>query len=103
MIKIFYKVMIEDVQNEKCTSSQQETLLNMFEYAIKEIEKTLARKCFFDLKDFTTSKHYSVDNFTLMIERKITDGQEKWHGVFENGDKILRATGTLEEHWKKKR
>ena len=101
MRKIFYKAMIEDVQNEKCTPSEQENLLNSFEYTIKDMATTLARKSFYDLKDFATAKHYGIDNFKLIIERREIDGQEQFHGVFENGVKKLNVIGTLEEHWKR--
>ena len=36
MSKLFYKAMIEDVQNEKCTDAELEALLNAFEYTVKK-------------------------------------------------------------------
>ena len=44
MSKLFYKTMIEDVQNDKCTDAELEALLNAFEYTFKIMATTLARK-----------------------------------------------------------
>jgi hypothetical protein len=36
MSKLFYKAMIEDVQNDKCTDAELEALLNAFETRSKK-------------------------------------------------------------------
>ena len=97
MSKLFYKAIIEDVQNKKCTLAEQEALLNVFEYTLKKMASTLARKAWFELEDYATSKQYGIDRFTLMIERKEVLGQEQWHGFFEHGSKNLKVIGTLEK------
>lgn len=104
MSKLYYKAMIEDVQNDpkggasqKCTDAELEALLNAFEYTVKKMATTLARKAWYALEDYATSKQYGIDRFTLMIERKEVLGQEQWHGVFEYGSKNLKIIGTLEK------
>lgn len=97
MSKLFYKAMIEDVQNEKCTDAELEALLNAFEYTVKKMATTLARKAWYALEDYATAKQYGIDRFTLMIERKEVLGQEQWYGVFEYGSKNLKVIGTLEK------
>lgn len=97
MSKLFYKAMIEDVQNEKCTDAELEALLNAFEYTVKKMATTLARKAWYALEDYATAKQYGIDRFALMIERKEVLGQEQWHGVFEYGSKNLKVIGTLEK------
>jgi hypothetical protein len=95
MSKLFYKVMIEDVQNEKGTDAELEALLNAFEYTVKKIATTLARKAWYALEGYTTAKQYGIDSFMLMIECKEILGQEQWNGVFEYDSKNLRVIGTL--------
>ena len=97
MSKLFYKAMIEDIQNEKCTDAELEALLDAFEYTVKKMATTLARKAWYELKDYATSKKQGIDRFTLTLERKDVLGQEQWHGVFEYGSKKLKVIGTLEK------
>lgn len=97
MNKLFYKAMIEDIQNEKCTGVEMEALLNTFEYTVKKMATTLARKDWYALEDYATAKQYGIDLFTIMIEPKDVLGQEQWHGVFEYGNKNLKVIGTLEK------
>ena len=97
MSKIFYKGMIEDVKNDKCTDVEMEQLLNVFEYTVKRMATTLARKAWYSLEDYATAKQHGIDRFTLMIERREVLGQEQWHGVFEYGIKKLQVVGTLEK------
>ena len=95
MSKLFYKVMIKDVQNEKFTDAELEALLNTFEYTVKKMATTLVRKAWHALEDYATAKQYGIGRFTLIIERKEVLGQERWHGVFEYGSKNLKVIGTL--------
>lgn len=97
MSKIFYKAMIEDIQNEKCTDAELEALLDAFAYSVKKTATTLARKAWFELTDYTTAKQHGIDRFTLMLERRNVNGQEQWHGTFEYGSKNLKVIGTLEK------
>lgn len=97
MSKLFYKAMIEDIQNEKCTDAELEALLNAFEYTVKKMATTLARKAWYALEDYATAKQYGIDRFTLTLERRNINGQEQWHGVFEYGSKNLKVIGTLEK------
>ena len=97
MSKLFYKAMIEDVQNEKCTDAELEALIDAYAYSLKSIAMMLARKAWFELRDFRNSKKQGIDRFTLLIERKEVLGQEQWHGVFEYGSKNLKVIGTLEK------
>ena len=36
MSKLFYKAMIEEIQNEKCNDAELEALLNAFEYTARK-------------------------------------------------------------------
>lgn len=96
MSKLLHKVIIEDIENENCTNTEQSALLRAFDYTLKTMATTLARKAWYELKDYATAKHNGIDAFTLMIERKNILGQEQWHGVFEYGSKTLTVIGTLE-------
>ena len=95
---LFYKAMIEDIRNDKCSDAELEALLDAYEYTIKKMAATLARKAWYELKDYATSKQHGIDQFTLMIERKKILGQEQWHGIFESGSKNLKIIATLEKN-----
>lgn len=97
MSKIYYRAIIEDVQNEKCTESEISSLLDVFEYAVKTIATTLAKKAWFDLKDFSTAKERGIDRFTLSLHKQTINKQEQWTGVFEYGQKKVRILGVLEK------
>ena len=97
MSKLFYKAMIEDIQNEKCTDAELEALLNAFEYTVKKMSTTLARKSWYALEDYATSKQRGIDRFNLTLERRDVNGQEQWWGSFEYGSKKLKIIGTLEK------
>ncbi len=97
MSKIYYKGFIEDVVNDKCTDQELEALIDAFEYTMKDLARTLARKAWFELKDYATAKKRKIENFTLTIERLEINGQEQWHGEFKNGNKNLKIIGTLEK------
>jgi len=98
MSKLFYKGMIEDIQNEKCTDAEIEALLAAFDYTVKRTATTLARKAWFALEDYATSKERDIDRFTLMLERRNVNGQEQWWGSFEYGSKKLKVIATLEKN-----
>jgi len=97
MSKLFYKAIIEDIQNDKCTDAELEALLDVFEYTVKKMATTLARKSWYALEDYATSKQRGIDRFNLTLERKDVLGQEQWHGAFEYGSKKLKIIGTLEK------
>lgn len=97
MSKLFYKAMIEDIQNDKCTDAEIESLLDVFASIVKRSATTLARKSWFVLSDFADSKKHGIDRFTLMLECREVSGQEQWWGTFEYGSKKLKVIAALEK------
>lgn len=97
MSKLFYKALIEDCVNDKCSTAEQNQLVAAFGYAVKRMATTLARKAWFDLSDFAGAKKDGIDGFSLMIEKTIHNGTEQWVGIFRNGDKNLKIIATLEK------
>ncbi len=98
MSKLFYKGMIEDIQNDKCTDAELEALIDVFENTVKEMATTLARKSWYELEDYETAKQNGVDRFTLTLERRKVRGQEQWHGTFKYGRKNLKVIAMLENN-----
>jgi len=95
MSKFAEKVSIWDIENKNCTEEEKNALINALEYTIKKLG--LARKSFFALEDYYTSKMYGIDRFSLVIERKTTVGADHFYAVFENGNKYLKVIATLEK------
>lgn len=98
MSKLFYKGMVEDIQSEKCTDAEIEALLAAFDYTVKRTATTLARKAWFALEDYATSKERGIDRFMLVLYKETVNGQEQWHGTFEYGGKKLKVIATLEKN-----
>jgi hypothetical protein len=96
MTQFYYKAMIEDVRNEKCSDSEIEGLLDVYASAVKQMATTSAIRSWFELEDFASAKSRGVNRFTLMLERRQVAGQEQWYGTFENGRKNLKVMATLE-------
>lgn len=96
MSKLFYKAMIEDIQNDKCSDSEIESLLDIYTHTVKRMATTLAKKSWFELEDFSTAKSKGINRFCLTLERRKVSGQEQWWGTFENGQKKLKVIATLE-------
>ena len=93
MSKLLNKASIEDVQNTGCTKLEQEYLLDTFTSLMKRSAAMMLSKGEFNLADFK----YSKSNFILKLERKLINEQEQWWGVFQDGEKLLKVIGTLEE------
>ena len=97
MSKLFYKAMIEDIQNDKCTDAEIEALLDIFASTVKRAATTLSSKAHFELEDFANTKTRDINRFTLELERRDISGQEQWWGTFTYGSKNLKIIGTLEK------
>lgn len=93
MTKFTEKVSIWDIENKNCTEEEKNALLNALEYTIKKMG--LARKSWYALEDYYTSKINGIDRFSLVIERKTTAGADHFHAVFENGNKYLKVIATF--------
>jgi hypothetical protein len=72
MSKKFYKSVIDDVKNKNYTE-----------------------KAWFELSDFGTAKQRGITQFTLIMEKQITNDQEQWVGIFTDKNKELRVLGSL--------
>jgi hypothetical protein len=95
--KLFYKMLIEDCENAKCTTAEQNQLMVVYERTVKRMPTTLARKAWFELADFSGAKEQGIDGFNLMIERTIHNGVEQWVGNFRNDQKNLKIISTLKK------
>jgi len=93
--KKFHKATIEYISDNNYSEEMLGELLNFFEYAIKRMG--LARKAWFELKDFQTAEKKGLENFSMFIERKNINGQEQYWGEFDNNEnEKLEVIGTLE-------
>ena len=89
--------MNQDATKNKCTDEETKSLVCAFDYAVKKIAKTLARKAWFELKYFYTAKDKGIDRFSLLLEKHEVNGSTQWHGIFEYGSKNLKVFGQIEE------
>lgn len=97
MSKMFWKPIIDDVQNTGCNDNEIEALLDGFCYAMQYTACTLARKAEFHLEDFASSKQKGISDFTLTLEKYPNTDTEQWTGIFSAEGKKLEVFGSLEK------
>lgn len=95
MSKMYYKGIIEDVRNNACTEQELEILIHIFTNTVKKTAAALAKKAWFDLRDFHGTRESGIHNFTLCLDREDHKGKDHWRGTFENNDKKLIVFGHL--------
>ena len=92
MSKLFYKAVIQEVKNIRCTDREVELLLDIYGRIIKKLATTLARKAYYELADFRFVSE--VKDFCLEIEKEnaISD---RYIGVFKDGLRTLEVVAVL--------
>lgn len=92
MSKLFYKAVIQEVKNIRCTDREVELLLDIYGRTIKKLATTLARKAYYELADFRFVSE--VKDFCLEIEKEnaISD---RYIGVFKDGLRTLEVVAVL--------
>lgn len=95
MSKMYYKGIIEDVRNSACTDQELEVLIDIFTNTVKKTATTLARKAWFDLRDFHGTRDNGTHYFTFKLDREDHKGKDHWRGTFENNGKKLVVFGYL--------
>ena len=93
MSKLFYKAVIQEVKNIRCTDREVALLLDIYGRTIKKLATTLARKAYYELADFRFVSE--VKDFSLEIEKEnaISD---RYIGVFKDGLRTLEVVAVLE-------
>ncbi len=92
----FKEAVIDDVTSRNIDASQQDSLLDLFESAMKSVATTLVREAKFDTTDFATAKTRGCEGFSLLVSRARADSRESWFGAFQRGDERLDVVGHLE-------
>ncbi|MCP4394492.1 MAG: hypothetical protein GY804_09545 [Alphaproteobacteria bacterium] len=93
------KYSVEKLKKFPCIfayETMRNTIPPLFEHTVKRMATTLARKFWYDLKDFASAEELGIQHFTLILERRNIDGQEQWWGTFSHHTKNLKVIGTLE-------
>lgn len=92
MSKLFYKAVIQEVKNIRCTDREVELLLDIYGRTIKKLATTLARKAYYELADFRFVSE--VKDFCLEIKKEnaISD---RYIGVFKDGLRTLEVVAVL--------
>ena len=98
MAAIFYKPIIERINNHGCTSIEVTWLIDIFISGIKKLSRTAELEAYWDsLADFYEAHERNIDGFSLKIERKKIVSKEQWLGTFEKQDKRLELIATFEK------
>lgn len=90
------KAVIDDVTARNVDASLQDSLVDLFESAMKSVATTLAREAKFDTTDFATAKALGCEGFTLPVTRARADSRGSWFGALQRGDERLDVIGDLE-------
>ncbi len=92
----FKSAIIDDVTSRNIDASMQDTLLDLFESAMKSVATTLVREAKFDTSDFATAKARGCEGFTLLVSRTRADSRDGWLGAFQRDYQSLDVIGHLE-------
>lgn len=88
--------MIEEVHRHDVPDSDVVELLNIFSYAVDSIAPTLARRAWFELRDFRSAGKGGVGGYSLDLSRKPLGDHEIWIARFQKNEKQLEVIGSLE-------
>ena len=92
-----WKRIVDDIQNQGCSTEILEQLLDVFERTMAKTATTLARKAWFDLTDFHDADARGIANFKLTMTRHSrSPDRDVWTGSFEDGARKLEVMGSLE-------
>ncbi len=96
MSKEHHEVIFHEMKNKGCSAQEETALMDNFERMAKRV--TLARKAWFDLKDFMLSNSKGINGFTLTVARDFLGEEEIWRGTYICKDKQLTVMATLENY-----
>ena len=96
-MKSFLKTsVIDDITAEGIDARLQNSLLDLFENAMKAISATVACEARFVTTDFASAKQRECEGFDLHMRRLGADTPGVWEGRFTRGDQHLTVLGHLE-------
>ena len=97
MHKLYCETIIDEFEHSNCNDSETETLLNIFKSIPKKMSLSLARKSYYEIKDFYDGRGEGFNKFTLEVVRKNLEDYEHFEGNFTCGEKKLKITAFLVE------
>ena len=74
----------------------ESTLLDLFEYTMKSIARTLACEATFEISDYESVTRRGCEGFILRMRRLGSEYGTLWSGEFTRGDQRLSVSGHLE-------
>jgi hypothetical protein len=103
MSKLFSKVIIENIEKYNCNEEEAASLVDIYNSTVKKMATTLARRAFYELRDFASIrvvdelKRYK--DHSLEIE-KCQSSISRYIGTFTDseGKKILKVIVVLEKN-----
>lgn len=105
MRKMFWKRVIDDVENHGCSDAEVQRLLDFFESTMYSMAASGAYKGYYRLADFSLVSTAGLSSFILKMEKfpdpdgvlwtPETDG-ELWNGSYKAPGKRLKVAGHLE-------
>ena len=97
MRKLYCETIIDEFENISCSEMEAKYLLEVFKSVPQSMSLSLARRSYYEAKDFYHGKLEGVNKFTLEVTRKSLEDCEYFEGKFTNGNKQLRITAFLTE------
>ena len=97
MRKLYCETIIDEFEHSNCSNFEADTLLNIFKSIPKKMSLSLARRSYYEIKDFYDGKKEGINKFTLTVIRKNLEDYEHFTGNFQHGEKTLKITAFLVE------
>ena len=103
MSKLFSKVIIENIEKYNCNEEEAASLVDIYNSTVKKMATTLARRAFYELRDFASIRVVDelkgYKDYSLEIE-KCQSSIFRYIGTFTDseGKKILKVIVVLEKN-----
>jgi hypothetical protein len=95
----YRKAVIEDLVAENLPPEVQVSLLDFYEYLVKEVADSRAREARFELDDFARAAQRGISGFALtVVKHAVANGFVCWHGTFERQGQRLFAVASIEDY-----
>ncbi len=96
----YWKPQIDDIEAQGVSDFDQEALMTLFCSIMQKMDRSMARKAWFDMEDFDYAHKADCIGYTLTIEKYPHAGANQWTGIFETKyasmPKSMKIFGTLE-------
>ena len=87
---------VDDIEPNGISDFDIDVLMALFCKIMQRMERSMARKGWYDMADFEYAQQADCVEYKLTIEKYPHAGAQQWTGLFEAPGKSMKIFGTLE-------